>query len=226
MRPITTLFLLMSLDGKISTGSNDTLDVDKDFPKLNTNVSKGLYQYYDIEQTTDLWSFNSGKVLAKVGINNLTNVTKTIVNFVVVDNTHLTYQGIKNMIDKSNTLVLVTSNKDHPAYKFYDTNLHIIYQDKLDLYKVLEELYSKYKVDRITLQTGSTLNSIFLRNKLIDYVDIVVAPVLIGGYNTPTLIDGESINDISQLDLLSSLVLIKCEPLKYSYVRLKYKVVS
>ena len=30
-RPVTTLFMLMSLDGKISTGASDELDVDKDF---------------------------------------------------------------------------------------------------------------------------------------------------------------------------------------------------
>ena len=28
-RPITTLFMLMSVDGKISTGSTDELDVDR-----------------------------------------------------------------------------------------------------------------------------------------------------------------------------------------------------
>ena len=33
-RPITTLFMLMSVDGKISTGASDHLDVDKDFPKI------------------------------------------------------------------------------------------------------------------------------------------------------------------------------------------------
>ena len=33
-RPITTLFMLESLDGKISTGNNDNLDTDKDFLKL------------------------------------------------------------------------------------------------------------------------------------------------------------------------------------------------
>ena len=31
-RPITTLFMLMSVDGKISTGASDELDVDRDFP--------------------------------------------------------------------------------------------------------------------------------------------------------------------------------------------------
>ena len=33
-KPITTLYMLMSVDGKISTGANDELDVDKDFPTI------------------------------------------------------------------------------------------------------------------------------------------------------------------------------------------------
>ena len=33
-RPVTTLFMLESLDGKISTGAGDNLDIDKDFPKI------------------------------------------------------------------------------------------------------------------------------------------------------------------------------------------------
>ena len=63
-RPITTLFMLMSVDGKISTGAADEFDVDKDFPKI-PGVSEGLHQYYEIEQTTDLWSLNTGRVQEK-----------------------------------------------------------------------------------------------------------------------------------------------------------------
>lgn len=47
---------------KINTGNNDSMDVDKDFPNI-PGVAEGLHQYYDIERTTDLWSFNSGRVL-------------------------------------------------------------------------------------------------------------------------------------------------------------------
>lgn len=50
-RPITTLFMLMSVDGKISTGAADELDVDKDFPQIAAG-SEGLQQYYEIERTT------------------------------------------------------------------------------------------------------------------------------------------------------------------------------
>ena len=55
-RPITTLFMLTSVDGKISPGASDSLDVDKDFPNIE-GLKEGLQQYYDIEQTTDLWQF-------------------------------------------------------------------------------------------------------------------------------------------------------------------------
>ncbi len=87
-RPITTLFMLMSVDGKISTGATDDLDVDKDFPQI-AGVSEGLHQYYEIEQTTDLWTLNSGRVQAKIGVNTKKMPDKTPVSFVVIDNRHL-----------------------------------------------------------------------------------------------------------------------------------------
>ena len=46
-RPITTLFMLMSLDGKISTGATDAFDVDQDFPKI-PGLCEVLHQYYEI----------------------------------------------------------------------------------------------------------------------------------------------------------------------------------
>ena len=58
IKQITTLFMLMSVDGKISTGAVDELDVDREFPRIN-GMKEGVYQYYEIEKTTDLWSLNS-----------------------------------------------------------------------------------------------------------------------------------------------------------------------
>ena len=69
-RPVTTLFMLMSVDGKISTGATDNLDLDRDLPKI-AGVQEGLHQYYEIEQTTDLWSLNYGRVQEKLGVNSL-----------------------------------------------------------------------------------------------------------------------------------------------------------
>jgi 2,5-diamino-6-(ribosylamino)-4(3H)-pyrimidinone 5'-phosphate reductase len=81
-RPVTTLFMLSSVDGKISTGASETLDVDSDYTKID-GVKEGLHQYYEIEQTTDLWSLNSGRVQDKIGVNEKAMPEKTSVSFVM-----------------------------------------------------------------------------------------------------------------------------------------------
>jgi len=62
--------------------------------------------------------------------------------------------------------------------------------------------------------------------EIFDYVDIVVAPVLIGGKDTSTLIDGISITNVNELGSLGVLQLENCEILNGSYIRLRYKVIS
>lgn len=223
-RPITTLFMLMSVDGKISTGETDELDFDKDLPNI-IGVKEGLQQYYDIEQTTDLWSLNSGRVQAKIGVNKYGATSKTSISFVLIDNTHLTTQGIQYFCTRSKKFILVTSNKNHPAFLINKENLSIIYQEELNLVNMLEILKTKYNCERITIQTGGTLNELFLREKLFDYVDIVVAPLLVGGKNTSTLIDGRSLCTTNQLSQLGILKLESVTSLNASYIRLRYKVI-
>ena len=121
--------------------------------------------------------------------------------------------------------MLVTSNKNHPAFKIEEDNLHIIYQNELSLEDVLTKLKSEYSCKRITIQTGGTLNGLFLREKLIDYIDIVIAPILIGGKDTSTLIDGKSLLSESELSKLGVLKLQECVILENSYLRLRYEVI-
>ncbi len=223
-RPITTLFMLMSVDGKISTGATDDLDVDNDFT-LIAGLSEGLHQYYEIEQTTDLWTLNSGRVQAKIGVNTKEMPKKTPVSFVIIDNQHLNENGIKYLCALSKKFVLITSNAKHPAFNAKEENLHIIYQKELSLKDALIKLKSEYDCERITIQTGGTLNGLFLREKLFDYVDIVVAPVLIGGKDTSTLIDGKSLVSQKELSKLGVLKLQECVILENSYLRLCYEVI-
>jgi len=227
-RPITTLFMLESLDGKISSGSTDNLDADKDFCKID-GVKEGLHQYYELEQETDVFSLNTGRVMAKIGVNDKKEYHKKIdvVTFVIIDNKpHLNENGIDYLCHWVGKVLLVTTNKKHPAYTIKDNyeNLDILYYETLDLEKLLEDLYSKYNAERLTIQSGGTLNGMFVRNKLIDFVNIVIAPIIVGGKDVPTLVDGESITDESELNKLMPLKLLECNKLEDSYIELKYKV--
>ena len=149
---------------------------------------------------------------------------KTPVSFAVIDNKHLNENGIKYFCALSKEFVLVTSNAKHPAFNIEQDNLHIIYQKELSLKHALEKLKSDYGCERITVQTGGTLNGLLLREKLFDYIDIVVAPVLVGGKDTSTLIDGESLFSQKELSKLGVLKLQECVVLEGSYLRLRYEV--
>ena len=224
-RPVTTLFMLMSVDGKISTGSTDNMDVDKDLPKVS-GVKEGIHQYYEIEQTTDLWSFNTGRVQEKMGANIKEMPAKTPVSFVLLDNHHLNEHDVRYFCARSDQFVLITTNKDHPAFGVHEDNLHIIFQEKLALADALVQLKERFGCERLTIQSGGTVNGLFLREKLFDFVDIVVAPVLIGGKDTSTLIDGRSLLSQEELSQLGVLRLVEASTLQDSYVRLRYQVIS
>ncbi len=226
-RPQTTLFMLMSLDGKISTGADDHRDFDQDLPNI-AGASAGLHQYYELERQTDAFSFNTGKVMAKVGWNGSKTDAKPIpASFIIVDNQpHLTSQGVVNLARLTQKLYLVTSNEEHPATKIHDDKLEIIqYHGQIDFRDLFQQLKSK-SVDKLTIQSGGEMNAQLLRSGLVDQVSIVVTPLLIGGRSTPTLMDGQSLHSLQDLQKVRSLKLIEAVPLANSYLHLRYEVIN
>ena len=168
--------------------------------------------------------------MAKIGVNDKKEVPQKIeCRFIIIDNKpHLNENGIEYLCNWVEKLFLVTNNKNHPAYNVKDKldNLNILYYDEIDFNNMMEDLKNDYQVERITIQSGGTLNCEFLRNNLIDYVNIVIAPILVGGSTTNTLIDGKAISKIEELNKLKALKLMEANVLQNSYVQLKYKVLN
>ena len=227
-RPETTLFMLMSVDGKISTGDTDIMDIDQDY-KIIPGLKEGLQQYYDLEQETDLFSLNTGRVFAKLGVNEKTDgPAKSPVSFIVIDNRpHLTASGVTYLSEKTQKLFVVTTNKLHPAYavKQAHPNIEIVsYEQKIDLADLMQKLRKDYGVLKLTVQSGGTLNTVLVRESLVDRVLVVVAPALVGGKGTASLMDGESLHTPKDLGEIKTLQLVETRPLKESYLLLEYKV--
>ena len=227
-RPITTLFMLESLDGKINSGNSDNLDADKDWCQIE-GVKEGLHQYYEIEATTDYYSLNTGRVMAKIGINDRKEYHEKVdISFIIIDNKpHLNEHGIDYLCNWVEKLILVTTNKNHIAFSLKEKyeNLDIFYYEVLDLKTLLTDMKQKYNAEKITIQSGGNMNGKFLREDLIDYVNVVIAPLLVGGRDTSTLIDGDAISKVNELNKLKALQLIECNKLEDSYIQLKYKII-
>ena len=224
-RTFNTLFLLTSVDGKISTGNVDERDADKDY-RIVEGVKEGLQQYYDLEKQTDRHSLNTGRVMAKIGVNTDHSPIKCPdVNFIIIDNDHLTKNGVKNLAQNLKKLYLVTKNPNHPVFDLKEKNIEIIqYDGKIDLADLFTKLKTQYGVDKVTIQSGGTLNASLVRQGLIDRLSIVVAPCLVGGKDTSTLVDGDNLITKADLKNIKALKLEESEVLEGSYLHLTYKI--
>jgi len=229
-RAETTLCLVTSLDGKITTGSTDNLDSDLDWKRI-VGVKEGFAQYYRVEQSLGPNYLNSGRVLEKVGFNNKKDVPKKEpLKFVVIDRKpHLNRNGINYLCNWLQKLIIVTNNSEHPAFELRSEhdNIEIVYyENDIDFADLLVKLRKHHGITRITIESGGTLNAIFFRNGLVDHVKIVVAPLIVGGKDTSSLVDGFSLTDQSQLRLLKALKLRECKKLENSYLLLEYDVIN
>ena len=182
-----------------------------------------------MELETDLFSFNTGRVLAKVGMNDKTDEPSQLpVNFVVVDNKpHLTEKGIAYLAQKSKNLIIATTNKIHPAstLKKKIKNIYVLtYEKSVNLQDLFWKISKQFGAERMTIQSGGTLNTTLVREGLIDRILLVIAPALIGGKNTSTLMDGESLHSSTQLNKIKILKLVQAKPLEDSYLLLEYTV--
>lgn len=223
-----TLFLLTSLDGKISTGVRPEFDFDKDFAN-DPYLKKGLQQYYDIEKTTDEWSVVSTAIAEKLGVEeDKWPVEYVPVNFVVIGN-RLTYNGMQNIADKCKSVLFVmTDRHKYEAFKTatFRKNVTRLFMDVLDPVAMFDYIYKCLDAEAVTIQTGGTLNRLFFAKKCINHIDIVVAPTVVGGENTPSMVSGWNRNDWNEGEALPHLKLVDIVHLKNDYIRMRYDVIN
>lgn len=224
-RPNVTMFMLMSVDGKISTGCNEFYDFDKDLPKL-AFTSKGLHQYYELEAETALWTMCSGKTQTKVlnGVP-LTDIVKSPASIVVIDSHHLNDYTLERLSHKYERVVVASTRPREFSYTNSNIDIEVFPAMSCEVLPqaLLERLYSAYGIKEVCLQGGGTLNAAFIRNDCVDYIDVVVAPLIVGGRTVPSIVDG--VNPV-ELHELRGLSLVDVVRLKHNYIRLIYQVLK
>lgn len=224
-RPYVTMFMLMSVDGRISTGASDFFDFDEDLPCL-PYTEPGLHQYYSLEKETDKWALCSaktqGKVLKKLKVDSIQRIP---VNMITIGGYSLTPELIEKL-SKRFERVILGSYRPLNRCKF-PRNVSLAYCNgsagSSGLLNFLSSLFKEHGIKSLTLQGGGQLNQMFLKHNLVDELNIVIAPLLVGGETVPTLISGPNPTSLSDL---RGLKLISATTLKDSYIQLKYRVLS
>ncbi len=93
-------------------------------------------------------------------------------------------------------------------------------KDHVDLREALKKLAEKYNVIKVECQGGGELNGVLLREKLVDEISVVVAPLVVGG-TAPSLFDGPKLGGLNDV---TTLRLREAKHLKNGIMLLKYDV--
>lgn len=192
-RPQIVVNCAMSADGKIALPTKK---------QLRISCEKDIGRMYKLRHDSDA---------ILVGINTiLSDDPKLTVKEKYVKNPHQPIRIILDSKCKTPVDALAVNNQANTwiitsgeCSKKFKNNVEIIKckTDKeglIELEELLKMLYNR-EIKTLLVEGGSTVIWNFLYKKLVDDFYVYMAPIIIGGGKTPTMVDGEGIKSVDNL---------------------------
>ncbi|MHA2035533.1 MAG: dihydrofolate reductase family protein [Promethearchaeota archaeon] len=145
----------------------------------------------------------------------------------IVDGKGRLRSGYKGNENPENHIIHLTSYSVPPEYLVFLQNQKIPYlitgQNRVNLRKMLQKMYLKLGIKSILTSSAGKLSGALIREDLIDEINILLNPVVIGGFNTPILFASPEVTPPEILP--TKLELISLNRNKDGSVWLRYKVI-
>jgi len=141
---------------------------------------------------------------------------------IVVDSKARTPLNFRILNDDASTIIAAAENADPKKVEELEKKATVLKcgKDRVDL-KLLMEKLSRIGINTLMLEGGSTLNYSMLKNGFVDEVRVCVAPMIVGGVQSKTLVSGEGIDqmkDAIKLKLIKSYSLGRDLILEYNLI--------
>lgn len=104
-----------------------------------------------------------------------------------------------------------------------DISYFVVGENRVDLRLALQRIKSVLGADLVVADSGGTINASLLREGLVDEIDVITLPGIVGGAGTPSIVDGPPLAD-DELPIRLELLSVDSTP--DGVVRTRYKVVS
>lgn len=121
--------------------------------------------------------------------------------------------------------VALCSKSTPKEYFQYLEKRHISFiikgEKKVDIKNALDELNKKYNIKKIRVDSGGILNGVLLRNNLVDEINILIQPNLVGGTAPKTFFKADDLKSDKEI---INLELIKTEKFENNVIWVKYKI--
>lgn len=200
-RPFVIVKAALSLDGKIATKTGDS-------KWISNEKSRDFVQILRSESDAVLVGVNTIiKDDPLLTIHSLPQTKTTRVNpkKIVLDSQLRIPLNSKILQDKSSDLIIVTSeNEEKDLVKIsvlQAKGAKILFSPsenkKIFLKQLLKKLVEEEKIGSLLVEGGGEVISSFLKEEVVDRIYFFYAPIIIGGKDAPTPVEGEGVEDIN-----------------------------
>jgi 2,5-diamino-6-(ribosylamino)-4(3H)-pyrimidinone 5'-phosphate reductase len=216
MKPYVILNAAMTLDGKIATKTGSS----------EISGKRDLIRVHNLRKEMDAIMVGINTLLAddpRLTVHKIDAEVEDNPVRIVVDSYARTPLNSRILNREAPAIIAAAENADPEKVKELEKKATVLKcgKDRVDLKLLMKEL-SKTGINTLMLEGGSTLNYSMLENGLVDEVRVCIAPMIAGGVQSKTLVDGEGID---QMKDAIKLKLIKSYSLGPDLI-LEYKVIN
>ena len=192
-RPYVILNAGMTLDGKIATRTRDT----------KISGREDLERVHRIRERVDGIMVGIGTVLdddPRLTVHKIQSEKKRNPVRIVVDSRARTPIDARVLSKEARTIIAVSRKAPRGrvmALQEKGAEVIVCGEGRVNLRCLMEELYTR-GIKSLLLEGGGTLNFGMLSEGLVDEVSVAIAPVLVGGREAVTLVDGEGFATIAE----------------------------
>ncbi len=194
----TVIFSQISIDGKITLGAG--------------NSSKGLFDMFSTDDMRYIHNFRGSMDGIMVGRKTveadnpfLTNRFEQNRNPVRIVPTNTMDIALDANIfkDGEKTIIVTTencaNNEKVEAIRKLHKNCIVCGKDTVDFKKLFQQLEGIYSIHSIMVEGGGRLNWSLINEELVDEIVLMQLPVIIGGANNISLVDGDGYTHLPEL---------------------------
>jgi 2,5-diamino-6-(ribosylamino)-4(3H)-pyrimidinone 5'-phosphate reductase len=190
MKPYIILNAAMTLDGKIATrrGSSEI------------SGKEDMIRVHKLRKEIDAIMVGINTLLAddpRLTVHKIEAKPEDNPVRIVIDSKARTPLNFRVLNGDAPTIIATTENADPEKIMALEKKAVVLKcgKDMVDLESLMQEL-SRRGIKTLMLEGGSTLNYSMLKNGLVDEVRVCVAPMIAGGVQAKTLVDGEGIDQM------------------------------
>ena len=198
-RPYVIINCAMSADGKIASSVGRQLRISNEEDMRRVYNLRNEFDAVLVGVNT-IQADNPKLTVKEEYVQNPKNPIR-----VILDTHCITKENALSVDEQAKTLIITNGKCD----KNYKSNVEVVqcgvdYEGFIDLNQMLDILYNR-GIKKVMVEGGSTVIWNFLKLGLVDDLFVFIGPMIIGGKYTPSMADGEGIDqedDLINLEIL------------------------